>query len=126
MKEKYITALKVEPMKKPVVVNLENELHALQEAVSIGSEYQGLLECIGVEEGVEILLNEEGKLIGLDPNRHFRDDILCGVFYVVGIDGAHFVSLAQDKIEKYMDIFRTPQQFLAVGDSVFILNIEDE
>lgn len=126
MKEEYITVLKVEPMKKPEVVTLENELLALQEAVSIGAEYRGLIECVGIEEGVDILLNEESKLIGLPPNRHFMNDILCGVFYIVGVDGSHFASLAQDKIEKYTEVFRTPQQFLAFDGALLILNIEDE
>ena len=120
MKEKIITVLKIEPLKKPEVVTLENELYALQEAVSIGADYRGLIECLGIEEEVDLLLNEEGKLIGLPPNRHFADDILCGVFYVVGVDGEHFCSLAEDKVQKYSEIFAKPHAFFRVGDALII------
>ena len=82
MKEKTIKVLKVEPKKLPEVCELENELDALQKAVSIGADYQGLIEILYINERICILCNEEGKLIGLEPNRRIRNDILCGVFYV--------------------------------------------
>ena len=108
-KEEFITVLKVEPMKVPEIVQLKNELHALQEAVSIGAPERGLIEPIGIEDDVDLLLNEEGKLIGLAPNRRFGDDILCGVFYVVGQKDGDFCSLPESKMEKYKTIFATPQ-----------------
>ena len=52
------------------------------------------------------LCNEEGKLIGLEPNRHFYNDILCGVFYVVGEDDdGNLTSLPQNMQEKYSRLF---------------------
>lgn len=63
MKEKEITVLMIEPGKHPVVTTLENSLDALQKAVSIGAEYQGLIELVEIERGVCILCNEEGKLM---------------------------------------------------------------
>lgn len=65
MKEKKITVLMVEPHKNPTVTTLTNGLDALQKAVSIGADYQGLIEIIGVEENVCILCNEEGKAMVL-------------------------------------------------------------
>ena len=65
MKKREITVLMVEPGKPPAVTTLTNDLDSLQKAVSIGADYQGLVELIGLEEGVDILCNEEGKLIGL-------------------------------------------------------------
>ena len=38
-----IKVLMVEPGKHPRVTTLENDLDALQEAVSIGADYQGLI-----------------------------------------------------------------------------------
>ena len=87
MKEKKIKVLKVEPKKPPTEIELENDLDALQESVSIGSEYKGLIEIINLNADTCILCNEEGKLIGLEPNRRLGKDILCGVFYVTGQDG---------------------------------------
>ena len=81
MKEKEITVVKVEPMKAPTIATLANDLDSLQKAVSIGADYQGLIELLYLEDNVSVLLNEEGKLIGLPPNRRLGNDILCGVFF---------------------------------------------
>ena len=124
MKEKTITVLKVEPMKKPELVTIKNELEDLQDAVSIGADYRGLIEGVGIEPGVDFMLNDEGKMIGLPPNRYFADDILCGVFYVVGVDGEHFCSLAQDKIEKYSKMFEKAHAFFRFGDSLLIEEVD--
>lgn len=109
MKEKEITAVKVEPMKPPVIDTLVNDLDHLQKAVSIGADYQGLIEFVGLEENVSILCNEEGKLIGLPPNRRFYDDILCGVFYVVAEDkNGNLISLSPAQQDKYLKRFAIP------------------
>lgn len=63
-KEKEITVLKVSPHKKPEVVTLKNKLSALQEAVSSGvKDYHHLIQLVGVEEGVDLLLNDEGTFL---------------------------------------------------------------
>lgn len=109
MKEKEITVVKVEPMKEPVIANLINDLDHLQKAVSIGADYQGLIEFVYLEDNVSILCNEEGKLIGLPPNRRFYDDILCGVFYVVAEDDdGNLISLTPAQQDCYLRRFRTP------------------
>ena len=106
MKEKTIKVLKVEPKKLPEVCELENELEALQKAVSIGADYTGLIEILYVNERICILCNEEGKLIGLEPNRRIRNDILCGVFYVTGQDEeGNLTSLSDDEIETFKSVF---------------------
>ena len=94
MKQKEIRVLMVEPGKHPKVTTITNDLDSLQKAVSIGCEQQGLIEIVGIEDRVCILCNEEGKLIGLEGNRRLGNDILVGVFYVVGEDGrGNLVSL---------------------------------
>ena len=65
MKDKTIKALMVEPGEHPRCVSLENNLDALQKAVSIGADSQGLIEVLNVEHDVCILCNEEGKLKSL-------------------------------------------------------------
>lgn len=106
MKEKEIRVLMVEPMESPKLVTLQNDLDSLQKAVSIGASYQGLIELVPFEDNVLILCNEEGKLIGLEPNRRFGHDILCGVFYVVAEDEeGELISLTSEQVEKYSEFF---------------------
>ena len=95
-------------MKSPKLVTLQNDLDSLQKAVSIGAPDQGLIEFVYLEDNVSILCNEEGKLIGLEPNRRLGDDILCGVFYVVAEDEeGELVSLTSEQVEKYSEFFGT-------------------
>lgn len=109
MKEKEITVVKVEPMKNPVIATLTNDLDSLQKAVSIGADYQGLIEFVYLEDNVSILCNEEGKLIGLEPNRRLGEDILCGVFYLVAEDkNGNLKSLTPAQQDKYLRMFWDP------------------
>ena len=109
MKERVIEVLMVEPGKEPKAVELENTLTALQEAVSIGAEYRGLIEILPLDD-VCILCNEEAKLIGLAPNRRFYNDILCGVFYVTGQDkSGNLCSLSTNAMEYYKNYFANPE-----------------
>lgn len=104
-----ITVLKVDPMCKPEVVTIRNDLRSLQEAVSIDAPYVGLIEIVNIDARTCILCNEEGKLLGLAPNRRLGYDILCGVFYVVGQDEeGNLTSLSPAAIEKYQTVFATP------------------
>lgn len=127
MKEKHIRALKVAPCECPVIVSLENELTALQNAVSIGVDCRGLIEVIDLDEKTCIILNEEGKMISLDPNRRFGDDILCGVFYVVGQNkNGNFVSLNDSQITRYSQIFSNIDTFSEgeIEKTIFVQFIE--
>ena len=101
-----ITVLKVVPNCQPEVVTIKSDLRSLQEAVSVDAPYVGLIEIIWLDAKTCILVNEEGKLLGLDPNRRLGYDILCGVFYVVGQDEeGKLTSLPSAAIERYRHIF---------------------
>ena len=112
MKEKMIKVLKVEPGKLPKVVEIRNEPTALQEAVSEGADYRGLIEIVSLDNKTCLLLNEEGKLIGLQPNRRLGQDIICGVFYVVGQNkNGDLCSLNDAAMAKYAQHFMVPETF---------------
>ena len=112
MKEKEIKVLMVEPGKHPKVTVLHTDLDSLQKAVSIGAEYQGLIEIVPLGNGDCILCNEEGKLIGLDGNRRVGRDIIVGVFYVMSEDReGNLISLSEKKIQYYQKLFWEPQTF---------------
>ena len=109
MKEKTVKAIKVEPNKRPYVIDLNTDLDSLQKAVSIGAPDQGLIEFVYLGDNVSILCNEEGKLIGLEPNRRLGDDILCGVFYVVAEnEDGELMSLTPVQQEHYSQMFEEP------------------
>ena len=112
MKARKIRVLKVAPGEHPREVVLKNDLDALQKAVSIGCDYQGLIEVVGLENGVCIICNEEGKLLGLEGNRRLGGDIIAGVFYVVGEEKCgNFVSLTEAQIQYYTKRFWAPEVF---------------
>ncbi|MCI9354337.1 MAG: DUF3846 domain-containing protein [Firmicutes bacterium] len=106
MKENEIRVLKVEPHEHPKECILENTLEALQEAVD------GYIDIIGLEDDICILLNDEGKLIGLEGNRSLGDDILVGNFYICGSDAeGNLTSLTDEEIKFYTEMFYEPQEF---------------
>lgn len=112
MKQKEITVLMVEPNKHPIITTINNDLDSLQKAVSIGADYQGLIEIISIDDGVCILCNEEGKLIGLEGNRRVGTDIITGVFYIVGEDGhGNLTSLHEDLLQAYQARFWEPEHY---------------
>ena len=123
MREKQVKALMIEPNKKPCVVDLMTDLDSLQKAVSIGAPEQGLIEFVYLEDNVSLLLNEEGKLIGLEPNRRLGKDILCGVFYVVAEnDNGALVSLSKEQQDRYAKRFEIPDSIdsTEIDNTIFV------
>ena len=48
MKTKELTVLMVEPGQHPKVTTIKDDLDSLQKAVSIGADYQGLIEFVSL------------------------------------------------------------------------------
>ena len=112
MDKKKIKVLMVEPGKHPKVTTLNDDLDSLQKAVSIGADYQGLIEVISIGNGDCLLCNEEGKLIGLEGNRRLGNDIIVGVLYILSEDSdGNLVSLSDKKIQYYTELFWEPERF---------------
>ena len=112
MNAKEITVLMVEPGKNPKVTTLKDDLNSLQKAVSIGADYQGLIEIVSLGNGDFIMCNEEGKLIGLEGNRRLGNDILVGVFYIMSEnEEGELISLTERKIKRYTELFWEPETF---------------
>ena len=106
--EKNIRVVIVEPLREPREAYIENELHTLQKNVG------GYIECISLADGIDLVLNEEGKLIGLKPNRGIwpdengkYQDIVFGTFMCCGVDESvgEFRSLTDDEFDYCMDRF---------------------
>ena len=69
MNENEITVLKVEPGKAPEQITIPNTLRAMQELVS------GHIEIVDYQ-GACLVCNEEGKMLGLEPNRRVGQDVI--------------------------------------------------
>lgn len=112
MSAKELTVLMVEPGKHPRVTTLKDDLDSLQRAVSVGADYQGLIEFVSLRNGDCIMCNEEGKLIGLEGNRRLGDDVLVGVFYIMSEnENGELISLTDRKIKRYTEAFWEPETF---------------
>ena len=122
-----LTVLVVEPMKEPYVKEIDPGLHALQAEVGgdIAASYP-------FDDPVGLVLNDEGKLIGLDLNRSLRDehgeiyDIAAGTFLVVGLGSESFASLPPDMIQKYTEQFKRPELFASINGQIVSVPVEPE
>ena len=105
-KENEIRVLMVEPHERPKEFLLENTLQAMQEAVG------GLIDIVGIDDdGACLLLNDDGKLIGLEGNRRIGDDVIVGNFYVCGSnEDGELASLTEAEMEKYKERFWEPEE----------------
>jgi len=96
-KSKTIKALLIEPMQKPRVIEIEASLESYQQEVG------GLIEILHLSDDAVLVVNEEGKMIGLPPNRRYGSDILVGNILIVGSKGEYLIGLSEDNIRKYKE-----------------------
>ena len=99
----------VEPLKEPYVKEIDSSLESMQCVVG------GLIQSIYPFEDSEVavICNEEGKLLGLPPNRALFDengnlyDVICGAFFICAAphDSENFESLPDGKLEHYKALF---------------------
>jgi hypothetical protein len=101
--ENLLRIVYVEPHKEPFVAEVQDDLKMLQKAVG------GRIEPIYPGDGAVVVGNEEAKLLGLEGNRHFYDDILTGPFFVCGDAGESFRSLTDEEVTTYMTLFEEPE-----------------
>ena len=104
--ENTIRVLKIEPGKAPYVKEIAKDYRASQKEVG------GLIDCMGFGDGCIAVLNDEGKIKGMEPNRRYADDIICGPFFICGHgrDG-DFISLTDEQIEHYSGQFAEIPRF---------------
>lgn len=122
-----LTVLVVEPMKEPYVKEIGPGLHALQ--AEVGGD---IAAAYPFDDPVGLVLNDEGKLIGLDLNRSLRDehgeiyDIVAGTFLVVGLGPESLASLPPDMIQKYTEQFKRPELFASINGQIVSVPVEPE
>lgn len=114
----------VEPKKKPTVQDINDGLEAMQKIVG------GTIQAIyPFEEAIALICNDEGKFLNLPLNRALRDstgcvyDIVAGTFFLCAAppDSENFASLTEEQTQTCLKRFAVPEQFIQVGDAVFVL-----
>ena len=126
MENEMITVIAVEPGKKPYTQEIQSGLESLQKEV--GGDIQAIFPY---EDAVSIICAEEGKLMGMPFNRALRDedgniyDVLVGKFLIVGLGEDNFTSMPENLMQKYMEMFDTPEQLVKIGPKNHILPAMD-
>jgi hypothetical protein len=106
-KESNIMVVIVEPQKPARVERIVNELSNLQKIVG------GYIECVR-QDGFDIIINEEGKLMDLEPNFGLYEgmDYIAGTALFAGVDydEGEFKSLSQKQIKGILNSFSGREQ----------------
>ena len=108
--------LVIEPLKDPYLKEIDGKLESMQDIVG------GLIQAIYPFDHPEIALicNDEGKHMGLPPNRALFDkdgnivDIVAGTFFLCSApaDSENFESLTDEQIEKYAKRFESLEIYI--------------
>lgn len=69
------------------VTYISNNLKNLQNTVG------GYIQVVPLAEDVLMICNEEGKLLGLDPNFPFKAGKIYGTVIITGVDGDEFTDI---------------------------------
>lgn len=119
-----LTALVVEPMKKPYTKEISPGYKSMQ------AEVDGTIQAIyPYDDPVALVCNDEGKLLGMELNRGLRDengelyDVVAGTFLVVGLGAEDFTSLPPEFIEKYTEKFKAPEMFMQFDNKLVVFPI---
>ena len=102
-----IRILVVEPMKPCEAREIPDTLEAMQAIVGGDIEAVTSIRCASA-----IVCNGNGKLLDLPYNRPLLDesgllplDVLHGTFFIAGMSGEHFISLTEEQIQRYKDLY---------------------
>ena len=107
-KKEKLRCILVKVFEQPKVIEIEHNLSTLQNYVG------GLIDIVELEDDVDIIINDEGKLLSLSPNLVLYEfgDIIVGDFLVVGQENGETISLSEEKIKKYMERFDLKRRLL--------------
>ena len=82
--------------KEPVVKEIENKLNPMKQIVG------GWIEAFTQPNGIILVCNEEGKLIGLPMNRVMFNELIAGNFFLCRSNGEEFADVTDDDIKQYV------------------------
>ena len=99
---------------------ITNQLESLQR------EVDGYIEVLGLEDGICMVCNEEGKIENKPLNRAIRDsdgkivDVVAGDFFICAeTEDGEFRSLTDDEFKKYFKMFEYPENVLQINGEIY-------
>ena len=127
--DKKIEVIWVQPMREAQVIEIDNDLASMQELVDGYIE-----EYMPFEHDIAIVCNEEGKMMGLAPNRAIYDqdghmqEVICGSFFIchAPIDSEEFGSLPEDMKKKYIEKFKAPERFFMTAEGIKSVKLDTQ
>ena len=113
----------VEPGKAPYEREIGASLADMQAVVG------GTIQAVyPFEEPVALVCNDEGKLLGMTPNRalymeNIPYDVIAGTFLLCGApaDSERFTSLTKEQVLHFQERFRYPERFIRVNGKILCL-----
>ena len=84
---KRIGVIIKEPGQKPKHVNISDSLENLQKWVG------GYIECVTLDIGLVMIINEEGKIRDLPHNFYLLGDSIRGTAIFAGVEGEEFCDI---------------------------------
>lgn len=119
MTNEKIKVVLLESGKVARIEEINASLESMQKIVG------GLIECgYYFSEDVCCIVNEEGKMTGLDLNRGVYDeddrliDIIAGTAFICDCSGENFGSLSDEQAERYSEQFLLPEKFFKIGGQI--------
>lgn len=93
-------AIVKEPGKAAEIRDIKNELGEFQSIVD------GWIESFKFVNGVDLIVNEEGRLRNMKPNFKFGWGVVVGTAIFVGDAGTDFADITDEGIERVMDFLK--------------------
>ncbi len=106
--DQEMTVVLVEPGKAARIERMRGELKDMQKLVG------GSIEAVHpFADNAVLICNEEGKLMGLPPNRTVNGEIIAGTFFLCAEteSGDDFTSFDRSQMQSYLQLFREPEKF---------------
>jgi len=121
VKKETLRVVLVEPGKLAREAFIGTELSDMQAVVDGSIE-----QFCPFDDTIAIICNEEGKVFGKDLNRAIYDEngqmieIMAGTFFVCSAPptSENFKSLSDEQTQKYMKLFRYPEQFFRFNEEI--------
>ena len=126
-KTEGMKVLIVEPLKEPYLKTISGDLRSLQNIVGghIDATYP-------FKDPVAIVLNDEGKMNGMMPNRGLYDDkgnlydIVAGTFLIAGLTEDDFGTLSEELSAKYMEKFKVPEMPVRINGQMAMVPMPEQ